>query len=121
MLLCLAFDPETFEQRSVALPDTDWVERFRALLSSAEYRLLQDEVGEVPEGDAIYVRTNEWLLDVAQSESGADGPLVLLVWDGQTGDGPGGTWDVASRADIDLADADRVCIVHPRAPDAARP
>jgi hypothetical protein len=120
VLLCLALQPDEFEARSVALPGPDWAARFEDLLSAAEWRLLRDELGAQPEGDAVFAKTNEWMIDVARAQAGPDGLRMLLVWDGREGDGGGGTWDLAGRAGIDLADAGRVRIIDPRPASAGR-
>src|SRR4051812_25853417 len=47
--------PETaFERTSVELPESDWLQRFRALLAHATVEVVDD-----PEGDDVYARTND--------------------------------------------------------------
>src|SRR5262249_56782534 len=38
VIVCLALDPDAFEAASVALPGTDWSERYRRLLQVADVR-----------------------------------------------------------------------------------
>jgi NAD(P)-dependent dehydrogenase (short-subunit alcohol dehydrogenase family) len=109
VVLCLALEPEEFEQASVAIADTDWSERFRRLLRRAEVRVL--EHGS-PDDPALYARTNRWLLDVARSFGE---PKVILVWNGQRGDGPGGTEEFARLAGPDEPDPDRIRVIDPLA------
>jgi len=87
LLLWLAFEPAEFERRSVALPDTDWVERFRALLPQAEVRVLEASLQD----GVAFNRTNERIVEAARALD--DAPRAVVVWDGREGDGPGGTRD----------------------------
>lgn len=113
VVLCLAEPPEEFERTSVALPDTDWADRFRKLLASAEVRVLTDE-RPAPGGDERYAATNNWMIDVARSlvPDGEDGPNAIIVWDGQGGDGPGGTRDFVHQLGYDERDP-RVRVIDP--------
>lgn len=94
--LCLALPLETFEQRSVHLPDSDWTARFRALLEVAEVTVLPEGDRSDIDGEDVFARTNAWMVDVARSLS-PDPPSALLVWNGQGGDGPGGTLGLVER------------------------
>lgn len=98
IVLCLALPPDEFVDRSVALPDSDWAERFYALLADADadVRVLSDERGDAASGDDIFAQTNAWIVDVALAR-GEEPPHAVLVWDGNTGDGPGGTRDFVRR------------------------
>ena len=61
VVICLALPQDEFEQRSVALPDSDWVSRFRKVLKVADVRLLSDEMGAVPDDDEVFaVTTGGW-------------------------------------------------------------
>jgi hypothetical protein len=92
--LCLALPPEEFEQRSVALPDSDWTARFRSLLQRSEVEVLPSATSG-GDGNDVFARTNARLVEIARSVSRT--PHALLVWNGQRGDGPGGTADFVSR------------------------
>jgi hypothetical protein len=118
VVVCLALPREEFEPRSVALPDSDWVPRFRALLASADVKVLADEVGGGAGGDAVFARTNAWMVDLARSLGGGR-PHAVVVWNGQEGDGPGGTRDFVSRLGYDRpAPTIRVIDPTPRAYEA---
>jgi hypothetical protein len=94
-VICLALPPCEFEQHSVSLPGSDWSARFRRLLELAEVRQLSHEVDSVPEGDAVFTRANAWIVDIARQLSRT--PYAVIVWDGEAGDGPGGTSDLVAR------------------------
>jgi hypothetical protein len=115
VLLCLALPPEEFERRSVDLPGTDWSDRFRRLLTVAEVRQLADVVGQVPAGDEVFARANEWMVDLARA--GDTPPRAVVVWDSRTGDGPGGTSDLVRRLGYGLDDP-RVRVIDPTPPAA---
>jgi hypothetical protein len=83
--LVLAREPDDFVSGSVALPATDWEERFRTLLGRSEVEVVGGS------GDEVYERTNQRILDCAREID--ERPHALIVWDGKTGDGPGGTSD----------------------------
>jgi hypothetical protein len=93
VLLCLALPAAEFERESVALPGTDWSARFRRLLDVAEVRQLDGGAGA---GDDPFARANEWMVDTATALAGGR-PHVIVVWDGHSGDGPGGTEDLVRR------------------------
>jgi len=87
--LVLARPPEDFVKGSVALPGTDWAERFYALLGQADV-----EVVDGPDDD-VYARTNDRIIAIARGID--DRPHAIIVWNGDKGDGPGGTSDFAAR------------------------
>jgi uncharacterized protein len=87
-VVCLALPPDEFEQRSVAGREGDWPARFRALLEKSDVRVLPDP----PPGDEVFARTNSWLVETGSSLADV-APHTLVVWNGQEGDGPGGTRD----------------------------
>jgi hypothetical protein len=95
VILCLALPADEFERRSVGLPGTDWSSRFRRLLAVAEVRELAPSPGQAPEGDEVFARANEWMVDLAHEMDAQ--PHAVVVWDGMTGDGPGGTSDLVQR------------------------
>jgi hypothetical protein len=98
----LASVPDEFVAESVALPGTDWEQRFRSLLDDADWEV-------VDPGDDVFVRTNERILEVARSLD--ERPHALIVWDGAKGDGPGGTADFASQ--LGQPGDDRVVVIAP--------
>lgn len=87
--LVLALAPEEFKRSSVTLPDSDWEQRFDALLARATF-----EVVGGPEDD-VYARTNQRLIEVARALEPR--PHAVVVWNGEEGDGPGGTSDFVAQ------------------------
>ena len=96
--LLLAKAAEDFVESSVRLTDSDWVERFYALLEKCEVATLPAPVGGEEALD-VYSRTNLWIIETARAAApGSDAIHALLVWDEKpAGDGPGGTADFAAR------------------------
>ncbi len=93
---------EAFLERSVRDGGPEWVERFRRVCAAREVR----ELSRSPElppwaldrpSYSVFQRGNLWLLESALAEEDADVTLIAL-WDGERGDGPGGTADMVSSA-----------------------
>jgi len=106
VVLCLAFEPDEFEDRSVALPGTDWSERFRALRGRADVRVLENP----PADDSVFALTNEWIVRTAQEID--DAPNAVIVWNGEEGDGPGGTRHFVRLLGFERPDP-RICVIDP--------
>jgi hypothetical protein len=117
VVLCLALPPEEFDRRSVALAGSDWSQRFAALLEVADVRVLERDPGARPPGDEVFARTNAWMVELARS-LGGDPPHAIIVWDGQAGDGPGGTRDLLQRLGLDET-SHALVIIDPRPGPAA--
>lgn len=100
----LARRPDDFVKSSVALPGTDWEERFHALLGQAD----DVEVVGGPDDDQVYARANGRIIAVAREID--DRPYAIIVWNGEKGDGPGGTGDFAGRLGRTSGDERIVCI-----------
>jgi hypothetical protein len=103
----LALPDNMFINESVAPADGDWVERFWKLLDgkdrSKEVRQLFDSM-EMPKwlqteksGYGIWERNNLWMLHNALALGGRHTTLIAL-WNGEGGDGPGGTKDMVDQA-----------------------
>jgi hypothetical protein len=108
--LLLAEQPDDFEKHSVAGGDEQWVDDFHRLIARAPTWVLD---GPPVDGnpDAIYVTTNEWMLNVALVQADGQPVRVLAVWDGLEAPRPGGTGamvDAARRVGAD------VTIIEPR-------
>lgn len=108
ILLLLAFPVERFIEESVELPGTGWAERFLTLAQDprCETRILEEHLEHLPEHVNPFEYTNEWLLQTALEEAEPGKPALLLVWNGQAGDGPGGTshfYDTAARLGLSIA------------------
>jgi hypothetical protein len=102
--LVLARRPEEFVKGSVALPGTDWAERFDALLDHADVEIVGG-----PDDD-VYERTNDRILAIARGID--DRPHAIVIWNGQRGDGPGGTSDFVTRLG-NTVDHKRLVIIDP--------
>jgi hypothetical protein len=107
----LAMPEHDFAARSVADAGPGWMERFRTLCDRVPPQVLSVD-GELPEWLAdrpdysIWQRSNLWILHTALVREDADVTLIVL-WDGQGGDGPGGTEDM-----VDIAKRRGVKVVH---------
>jgi hypothetical protein len=92
-VVLLALPRDEFEAASVAPAGPGWVKRYRALLQrTAPDRLHVMEGGDgLLEGatDNVWQRANLWMIEEASSL--APERALLALWDGKTGDGPGGT------------------------------
>ncbi len=101
--LMLAVPQDLFAARSVADAGPQWMERYRALCARLDVRVLA-ETDALPSWLAtrddytIWQRNNRWILHSALSRADTDATLIVL-WDGQGGDAPGGTQDMVSLAE----------------------
>ena len=92
------FDEAEFIERSVrpVCDGDDWVARYRAVaarLANPPQVMPAPTAGAAPPCDARdnpFERCNRWLLDTALARGG-DQVWLLCLWDGQGGDGAGGT------------------------------
>ena len=92
--LLLPLPEPRFIQASIAPSAGDWVARYRALR-----RHLTLAPAELPDPDAgdAFERCNAWLLDTALA-SGSTQMHLIGLWNGESGDGPGGTAHMMSEA-----------------------
>lgn len=83
---------EEFLETSVNFAGAHWRKRFFAVTQAARARLfiMPDELGPTPAGEDHFARVNLWMLYTAQAW-GTDKTRFICLWDGQAGDGPGGT------------------------------
>lgn len=92
--IVLPFPPGEFLRRSVATEAPgDWEARFRRLWDTtpdARRHVLTPREGANP-----YAACNDALLSLAAAQGD---PVVIALWDGQEGDGPGGTADLVAQA-----------------------
>lgn len=86
----LPLDEPTFLEKSVDFAGDDWHSRYLAARSNSSLYLPPDEGTTAPAGGDPYERNNLRLL-VAASRFGAERVDFICLWDGQGGDGPGGT------------------------------
>jgi len=91
----LPFEQSDFIRDSVSFAGDNWVERFYTIVNSPNItiHLQPDRLGPVPDGENPYERNNRWAL---YSTLMYDINRVRLValWNGQGGDGLGGTADM---------------------------
>jgi hypothetical protein len=92
-MVLLALPWNEFEVESVAPAGPEWVRRYHALLErTSPDRLHVMEGGDgLLEGatDNVWQRANLWMIEKASAL--APERALLALWDGKTGDGPGGT------------------------------
>jgi hypothetical protein len=92
--IILPFPPERFVVKSVeGVPNSEWVDRFRALWRDREHTLL-NEVMDLPETDDAYSACNIRVLELAKDYGQVH---LIALWDGKCGDGPGGTADLVEQ------------------------
>jgi hypothetical protein len=100
--LFLALPPEQFIASSVQPAGPGWVDRFWKLHDRLRCRVLSRSP-DVPawlqakRGYGLWARNNLWMLHnaLALARSRA---TVIALWDGSSGDGPGGTEDMVTKA-----------------------
>ena len=86
----IPFDEPRFLEKSVDFAGDGWRARFFAAKTKATLHVQPVELGSPPAGEDPYERNNRWMLDVA-SRFGADRLDFVCLWNGEGGDGPGGT------------------------------
>lgn len=90
--ILLALPEAEFIEASVKASSGDWVERFRALASVSKPLVMANQSEE-----GLWARNTEWLIQSALAHSPKE-LILLALWDGKTGDGPGGTEDMVNSA-----------------------
>ena len=94
--MMLALPEDQFVEQSVQAGDVAWVHRFYAQLEKHAHAPVLSKTPELPKwlqfkkGYDVWQRNNLWLLSEALCRTPAHLTLIAL-WDGKTGDGPGGT------------------------------
>jgi hypothetical protein len=88
--LYLPFEEPTFLAESVDFAGADWHDRFLAAASKATMHVAPAELGPLQPGEEPYQRNNMWMLESA-ARFGPEKIVFICLWDGQGGDGPGGT------------------------------
>ncbi|TCL73817.1 hypothetical protein EV286_103351 [Rhizobium sp. BK251] len=88
--LYIPFAEKTFLANSVDFANADWRERFLAVKSRAMLHVMPEELGPLPAGENPYERNNLWMLQSA-ARFGGEKIAFLALWNGEGGDGPGGT------------------------------
>jgi hypothetical protein len=88
--LYIPFDEPAFLEKSVDFADRDWRARYFAAKASAVLHVAPSELGPIQEGEDAYERNNCWMLDAA-ARFGANKVDFVCLWNGEGGDGRGGT------------------------------
>ena len=88
--LYIPFDEPTFLEKSVDFGGLNWRARFFAAKARGVLHVAPRELGPPLEGEDPYERNNRWML-VAALRFGADNVDFVCLWNGEGGDGPGGT------------------------------
>jgi len=102
-LLYLALPREEYIVASVKSAGPQWVERFNQLLNKHPETRILSETEDLPswlvgrDEYGIWQRNSLWLLHNALAEQDQSVTLIAL-WNGQSGDGPGGTADLVDQA-----------------------
>jgi len=99
----LALPRELYIRASVAPAGPQWIEDFNTLVKSRPVRVLCDSsdlprwLQEKPDYN-IWQRNNLWNLHNALAAAGGENVTLIALWNGATGDGPGGTADMVDKA-----------------------
>jgi hypothetical protein len=99
----LAFPADQFVTESVAFGGNNWTKRFDKLFNTLPHQVLAENKHlpgwlQKKEGYDIWARNNLWLLNSALI-NGTMNMSFLALWDGKTGDGPGGTEHLITEAE----------------------
>lgn len=110
--LFLPLEREAFLDASVRLPpacDSDWEDRFADILERS-YATWPDPDSATDVSDNPFAKNNTRMIAAAKA-SADGGPIhLLLLWNGQGGDGDGGTADVVHQVE---GIAESVAIIDP--------
>jgi hypothetical protein len=93
----IPFDQPTFLANSVDFAGGNWHDRFIAAKSKAALHVMPDQLGPLRPDENPYERNNMWMLEQA-SRFGPERIAFICLWDGQGGDGPGGTGHLKAEA-----------------------
>ena len=97
--LYIPFDEPTFLANSVDFAGADWHNRYVAARSKATLHVAPDELGPLRPDENPYERNNLWMLESAARFGGSRIAFIAL-WNGEGGDGPGGTKHFMNEARI---------------------
>ncbi len=99
----LAVARELYIRESVAPAGPQWIEEFNRLVAVRKVRVLGEST-ELPrwlQGKPdynIWQRNNLWNLHNALAAAGGENVTLIALWNGASGDGPGGTGDMVQKA-----------------------
>lgn len=94
----LPFEPEQFVRNSVDFADRDWHARFEDACKRSRVYVMPRARPELGANGDPYEQVNLWMLEAAW-RWGGERVLVVCLWDGQQGDGPGGTADLMEKVE----------------------
>jgi len=86
----IPFDENKFLVDSVDFAGDDWRSRYFAAKSKGVLHVAPDELGPLAPNVDPYERNNLWMLERA-ARFGAARMIFICLWNGEGGDGPGGT------------------------------
>lgn len=93
----LAMPQDEFAEHSVAFANKDWVKRYNTLCNQLPVHILP--APEAFPGDSselnVWERSNRWMLHRAL-QNGGNNMTLLALWNGEAGDGTGGTDHMAT-------------------------
>lgn len=107
--LYLAMGEEEFKKASVSFAGKNWEERFDELVKRLPVNILPEVENSTYN---IWEQTNLWMLDKAL-ENGGENMSLIALWDGEKGDGSGGTEHMikiakSKRARINIIDIKKI-------------
>ena len=88
--LYIPFREEEFLVKSVDFADADWRSRYLAVRAQASLHITPDELAPPSADEDPYERNNLRMLDAAM-RFGSERLDFICLWNGEGGDGPGGT------------------------------
>ncbi len=83
----LAMQEDEFKKASVSFAGNDWDERFDELVKKLPVNILPEAENKK---ENVWEQTNIWMLEKAL-ENGGENMSLIALWDGDKGDGEGGT------------------------------
>jgi len=86
----LPFDKPTFLSQSVDFAGANWRSCFDQACAEGEVHVMPDERGPLPQDADPFEQNNLWMLEAA-NRFGGEKVHFICLWNGQGGDGPGGT------------------------------
>ena len=95
--LYIPFEVPTFLTESIDFAGANWRQRFLTARSHAALHIMSEELGPLPAGQNAYESDNLWML-AAATRFGAERLAFICLWNGEGGDGPGGTRHLLEQA-----------------------
>jgi hypothetical protein len=86
----IPLDEPEFLAASVDFAGGNWHDRYFAAKAKATLHVAPEELGPPRKADDPYERNNQWMLKMA-ARFGGERMAFICLWNGEGGDGPGGT------------------------------